>query len=106
MRCLYTAIVSSRRPIVGLHLSRRCLLTSDDGSRRTLFINEASFDAPARYRSTRDRGRAGAGYRLTIDRIVPDDDARYTCEIQQLAKASAHLTVLGITVGLRRMHSP
>jgi len=65
----------------------------DGGARRTLFIDEAPFDAPARYRSTRDRG--GSGYRLTIVRIVADDDAEYSCEIQKLAKASARLIVLG-----------
>ena len=67
--------------------------TGDDGARRTLFIDEAPFDAPARYRSTRARG--GSGYRLTIVRIRAVDDAEYSCEIQKLAKASARLTVLG-----------
>jgi len=70
--------------------------TRDGGGaarRRTLFIDEVPFDAPARYRST--RARDGSGYRLTIAGIEADDDAEYTCEIQQLGKASAHLSVLG-----------
>ena len=62
-------------------------------ARRTLFINEAPFDAPSRYRSR--RVDEGSGYRLIIDNIATVDDADYTCEIQLLGKASAHLTVLG-----------
>jgi len=67
--------------------------TTDDDERRTLFINDDTFDAPTRYRST--RAQDGSGYRLTIDRIDTNDDAQYACEIQQLGKASARLTVLG-----------
>jgi len=67
--------------------------TKDDGTRRTLFIDDALFDAPARYRSS--RAEDGSGYRLIIVRIDADDDADYACEIQRLVKASAHLTVLG-----------
>jgi len=67
--------------------------TNDDETRRTLFINEELFDAPARYRSS--RADDGSGYRLIIARIDASDDADYACEIQQLVKASAHLTVLG-----------
>ena len=66
----------------------------DDGAIRTLFINETKLKAPARYRFTRPR-YGGSGYRLTIDPITTDDDADYECEVQQLGKASAHLTVLG-----------
>jgi len=65
----------------------------DDQARQTLFIDEAPFNAPARYRSS--RAEDGSGYRLIINRIDASDDADYACEIQQLGKASAHLTVLG-----------
>ena len=68
--------------------------TDDHGARKTLFINEAPFDAPTHYRSS--RAEDGSGYRLIINRIDITDDADYACEIQQLGKASAHLTVLGI----------
>jgi len=68
--------------------------TDDDGTRRILFINDVEFDAPSRYRSS--RAADGAGYRLIIVRVDASDDADYTCEIQQLGKASAHLTVLGM----------
>lgn len=68
--------------------------TDDHGRRQTLFIDEKPFDAPARYRSS--RARDGSGYRLIINRISTGDDADYACEIQQLGKASAHLTVLGV----------
>ena len=65
----------------------------DDGAILTLFINERVFNAAARYRST--LAGDGKGYRLTIDSISAEDDADYECEIQQLGRASAHLTVLG-----------
>ena len=68
--------------------------TDANGTRRMLFINEAPFEAPPRYRSS--RAHDAAGYTLNIERIDASDDAEYTCEIQQLVKASAHLTVLGI----------
>jgi len=67
--------------------------TDDHGTRQTLFIDEDPFDAPTRYRSS--RARDGSGYRLIIVSIHASDDADYACEIQQLVKASAHLTVLG-----------
>jgi len=68
--------------------------TDHHGRRQTLFIDEKPFDAPARYQSS--RARDGAGYRLIINRIDTSDDADFACEIQQLGKASAHLTVLGV----------
>jgi len=68
--------------------------TDDQRARRTLFINDEPFDAPERYRSS--RALDASGYHLTINRIETSDDADYACEIQQLGKASAHLTVLGM----------
>lgn len=74
---------------------RKVLWTKTDGhgARQTLFIDEEPFDAPTRYQSS--RARDGSGYRLIINHVDATDDADYACEIQQLGKASAHLTVLG-----------